>query len=48
MTLHKNISKKYEDFDTPSIDDKRIERLTGRIKRVSQEMKNRYSFKWIG
>ena len=36
MTLHKNISKKYQDFDTPSIDDRRIQRLTNKIKIVSE------------
>ena len=43
MSMHKSISKRYEDFDTPSIDDKRISRLKERIKDVNENMKKQYS-----
>ena len=48
MNMHKSISKRYEDFDTPVIDDKKISRITGRINQVSQKMKEQYSMKWGG
>lgn len=48
MNMHKTISKRYEDFDTPFIDDKKITRISDRIKDVNKNMKDQYSLKWMG